>query len=334
MIGAQYKVLVLTDHSAHSESNSLYAIMQRMRMHKKCTHIDVASRGVLYNRPFFNDHDPSFLLAHRVTEDFQFIAKASMLEQDLKPAQLHEYDLVMLRLPRPISDDFLLWLEELFEGTPIVNKPSGIIKTSNKAFLLNFPELCPPIRLVHSVDDVLNFSKAFPIVLKPLREYGGKGIIKISDGVVDDGRRFHNTADYLSTIEKVLKAEGYLAMQYLKNVNQGDKRIIVVGGTIMASSLRLPAPDSWLCNVSQGGQSVPSDVTEEEKNIIHQIAPVLKEEGVLIYGVDTLVDDDGKRILSEINTLSVGGFIDAQTYTGLPIIQMTVDKIFNYAANA
>ena len=55
------------------------------------------------------------------------------------------------------------------------------------------------------------------------------------------------------------------------------------------------------------------------------------KEGVLIYGVDTLVDDNGLRTLSEINTLSIGGFPQAEQQTGKPIIKMLIDKIFEYA---
>ena len=120
-------------------------------------------------------------------------------------------------------------------------------------------------------------------------------------------------------------------MKYLKNVSKGDKRILVVGGQIMASSLRIPAVGSWLCNVSQGGKSVKSEVTMEEEDIVNTISPSLIAEGILIFGVDTLEDDDGKRILSEVNTLSVGGFPQAQKQSQRPIIKMTIDKIFKYA---
>ena len=119
-------------------------------------------------------------------------------------------------------------------------------------------------------------------------------------------------------------------MKYLKNVTQGDKRILVVGGKIMAASLRLPAPNSWLCNVAQGGISVPSELEKEEIDIIKTISPRLEQEGIFIFGADTLVNDDGKRILSEINTLSIGGFPQAEKQTGKPIVQDTINKIIKY----
>ena len=135
----------------------------------------------------------------------------------------------------------------------------------------------------------------------------------------------------MESLKESIEKDGYLSMKYLKNVSEGDKRILVVGGEILASSLRLPAKDSWLCNVAQGGKSVSSEVTEREREIIQTINPTLKKKGVLIYGADTLVDDDGKRVLSEVNTLSVGGFPQAEAQTGKPVINTLISKIFEYA---
>ena len=116
----------------------------------------------------------------------------------------------------------------------------------------------------------------------------------------------------------------------MKNVTQGDKRILVVGGQIMAASLRLPAENSWLCNVAQGGTSVTAQLETEEEAIIKTISPRLEAEGIFIFGADTLVDDDGKRILSEVNTLSIGGFPQAEKQTGRPIVRETINKIVNH----
>ena len=213
----------------------------------------------------------------------------------------------------------------------IVNRPSGIIRTSSKAFLLEVAEVCPPIRLVRSVEEVLAYAQEFPLVLKPLREYGGKGVIKIKGQDLDDGNQIYDAQKYLQQLRPVLESEGMLAMKFLKNVSQGDKRIIVVGGEIMACSLRLPAADSWLCNVAQGGTAVAATAEPEERELVATIHPKLAAAGVLIYGVDTLVNDDGQRVLSEINTLSIGGFPQAEQQQGRPIIQPTIDKIFQYA---
>ena len=302
-----------------------------MKKNPNCEYIDVASRGNTVNDGFFYGMSPEKLYARRIGNKFRFKAEDSMLESKLAEVDLNAYDLIFLRLPRPVSDQFLLWISDLFQDIPIINKPEGIINTSNKEYLLNFPDLCPPMKLCKSIEEVMEFSKQFPIVLKPLREYGGKGLLKISGNNCNDGKEDYDTFTYLKTIEKELKKDGYLAMEFMYKVTEGDKRILVVGGRIMASSLRLPAKDSWLCNVAQGGTSVAATSDPSEEAMITAIAPKMKEEGILIYGVDTLMGNDGKRILSEINTLSIGGFQNAQEQTGLPIIHITIHKMIEYA---
>jgi glutathione synthase len=302
-----------------------------MCKHPRCGEIDIATRGWSGNDPFFEEQNGTQLQVAAVTPDFAYTEGGDYLTKELRVADPKDYDLIFMRLPRPISDEFLMWLANLLADKAIVNHPRGVVETSTKQFLLNFPEVCPQMQLCHSTAEVLEFAAKFPIVLKPLREYGGRGLLKIDGDKLDDGTTLHDTSTYLKEIEGILQTDGMLAMKFLKNVNQGDKRILVVGGQIMAASLRLPAPDSWLCNVAQGGTSVPATPTPEEEAIIRKINPQLQQAGILIYGADTLVGDEGERMLSEINTLSIGGFPQAEQQTGRPVIQPTIDKIFKYA---
>ena len=326
-----YRTLVLTDHRGHSNQNSIYAILREMLKHPQCTQIDIASRGLSSNDRFFEMMQVESLFGTTVNAGFDYIAEGDDYVLGLKQLNVDDYDLVFLRLPRPISDEFLLWICDIFAQAVIINDPTGIIATSNKKFLLNFPSVCPDIRLCTSIDDVIDEFNKYPIVLKPLKEYGGRGLLKINSDQLDDGSTTHNTKEYLKTIETQLKSDGYLSMRFLKNVNQGDKRILVVDGEVMAASLRLPAKDSWLCNVAQGGTSIPAEVTNQELEIVKTIKPKLKEAGIFMYGVDTLVDDDGIRVLSEVNTLSIGGWPQAEEQTGRPLIKSMISKLFQYA---
>ena len=327
----EYRILVLTDHIGHSDQNSIYAILSQMLIHPRCHSIDIASRGLSENKHFFNGMQRDALLGNRVTSDFRYTKNGDCYLSNLRKLKPHDYDIVLMRLPRPISDDFLRWIEEVFSHATMVNKPSGIIVTSNKKFLVNLPELCPHIRLCMSIEDIKEEIARYPIVLKPLKEYGGRGLLRIDGDTVDDGNKEYDTSHYLEALKEDIEKEGILSMKYLKNVSEGDKRILVVASEILAASLRIPAKGSWLCNVSQGGTSVYTEVTLQEREIINTITPKLAQYGILIYGVDTLVDDNGDRILSEINTMSIGGFPQAEAQTGKPIIKSLIDKIFEYA---
>lgn len=323
-------VLVLTDFRGHSDQNSIYPLVRELSTRKEISHVDVSSRSFSECSEFFENKNLDALYGKTIDQSFDFDATELKHRNNLKKLDYTAYDLIWIRLARPISDEFLLWLEKEATGT-IFNRPSGIIRTSSKAFLTEVASVCPPIKLVHSVEEILAFAQKMDIVLKPLKEYGGKGILKINGDKLDDGKEIYPTKDYLNSISEYIQNEGYLAMKFLKNVSEGDKRILVVNGEILASSLRLPQKDSWLCNVAQGGTSVHSEVTEEEIKIIETISPILLSKGILIFGADTLMDDDGKRILSEVNTLSIGGFPQAEAQTGRPIIKQTINKIIEYA---
>jgi len=241
---------------------------------------------------------------------------------------LDTYDVVWLRLPPPLPKPFLIFLKHKFPNVIFINDPDGIYETGSKEFLMNFTDVCPPMRLCYSVEDILEFAVRFPIVLKPFREYGGKGIVKIKGDRVWEGKKEYLLSTFLQKIEK--SDIEYLAVKFLKNVGQGDKRIVVVDEKIIGASLRLPAKDSWLCNVAMGGRSIAGSVNEEEVKIIERINPLLSKLGIVMYGVDTLVDDDGKRVLSEINTSSIGGIPQMQKQQDLPLVKETTDEIWNY----
>jgi len=329
----RYKVLSLTDHGGHSKENSIYAILSQMSVHPQCDIVDVASRSNPVNNAFFENIDSTTLQVKNVDESFSYDPSGKQFIDNTSSTNLSDYDIIFMRLPRPVTDDFLHQLKKAAGDRIIINDPLGIITCSSKAFLVNFPEHCPPIQLCNSIAEVNAFSEQYDMVLKPLRAYGGKGLVKIVNGVLNDGVQDQDKDTYLKTIESELEEEGYLAMKYLTNVKNGDKRLIVVGGEILASSLRLPAEDSWLCNVAQGGKSVSSTPTDEEYDLVRKIHPKLEENGILIYGVDTLEDDNGLRILSEINALSIGGFPQAEAQTGKPIIKTMLDRFFKYAGS-
>jgi len=327
----KYKFLVLTDHSKHSNQNSLYALVAKLVQHPQCAQADVASRGNPKNDAFFHKHASDQLWALRADENFSFEEKGQQFLENTTNVSIKDYDVVFMRLPRPTTDTFLHYLKKTAHPNCIfVNDPEGIITTSSKKYLLQFPSCCPPMQLCHSEEEVLAFAEQYPMVLKPLKEYGGKGVVKIVNQVVSDGKEKVPLAAYLQKISPQLQEEGYLAMKYLKNVSEGDKRILVVNGNMLAASLRLPPDGSWLCNVAQGGRSVATEITPEEEAIINTITPALIEKGIVIFGADTLVDDNGKRVLSEINTLSIGGFPQSEQQSKRPVVQLAINGIFDY----
>ncbi len=319
------KALILTDHTDHSAENSLYALASELAIHPTITSVNVATRKTEANDAFFNCVKPVDLWATEINQHFTYDAHPHHLEQDIQKVDHQQYDFVWLRMPPPLSEKFLIYLAKIFEDKIIINDPMGIRKTGTKAFLLNFKAECPPMKLCKSLQEIIAFSQEFPIVLKPLRAYGGQGIVKIENGKIFEAKSQRKLADFMAQYEKA--PQEYLAVKYLKNVGQGDKRIIVIDSHIMGASLRMPPKGSWICNAAMGGSSFITSPAPEEIEIVTSIDPVMRAHGIVMYGIDTLVDDNGKRVLSEINTTSVGGLPQIARLKGQPLVTKGVDLI-------
>lgn len=325
----QYKVLILTDHSHHSIENAVYAFANIMQEHPLCDHLGIATRGNVKNDIFFKNMATDKLQVAQVGDDFAFDTLGRFFYKNVSQKSIGDYDLIWLRLPPPLSRPFLTFLKKVCSPKQvIINAPEGIYLTGSKEFLMNFLDLCPPMRVCRSVQDIVDFKKQFSIVLKPFREYGGKGIVRIEGEKVWIGKQLMTFDEFTSQLPPDEIA--YLGVKFLKNVTEGDKRIVVINGKIMGASLRMPAKGSWLCNVAMGGTAIHTKVTESEKYIIRRINPKLSRMGIVMYGVDTLMGDDGKRVLSEINTTSIGGLPQMAQFTGKPLVEETIDLIWQY----
>jgi glutathione synthase len=329
------KFLILTDHADHSDQNSLYALARKLAADGRTRTVFVASRSDGRNAFFFGGdiHQPLHGLV--ATPGFDFDATGEQFTCSPKTAGFTDFDAVWLRLPPPADPGFFASLTSLAPAAApiIVNDPRGMLETGSKSFLHHFPDFTAEVRRVQSAEEVQAFATETAIVLKPLGEYGGRGLVRIVNGLVEGDGIETPLYNWLETAKPDIKAGRYLAMKYLKNVSEGDKRILVVNGKIMGASLRVPAPGQWLCNISRGGTSVPAQVSQEEERMIAAIAPVLLDKGVVIFGVDTLMDDDGKRVLSELNTNSIGGFLQAEAQTGRPILQQTINGLYDYLSD-
>lgn len=323
--------LVLTDHRAHQAQNSLYELVRALQDQNPNARIEIASRGNSENEPFFYGHQEDEIHVQALTQDFHFDPNHRFFSKSKVLRKLSDYHWILLRLPRPVEASFFDFLTNNFDERKIINRPSGIEKTSNKLYLLNYQKWCPPMKHCQSMDDIKAFASQFPIVLKPLKNYGGKGLIRIDGNEV----WLENKASNWSELEESLQDEeaiNYLAMKFLNGVHLGDKRIMVSNEKILGATLRLPSKGSWLCNVSQGGSSIGVELEEREMEMVHSIIPDLRKEGVILFGIDTLASEDGVRYLSEINTLSLGGLAPADQFSQQPIIQRAAEGIWQYIA--
>jgi len=324
----KYSLLLLTDHGTHSEHNSFYGLFNAFARHPQIFKVSVASRAYAENSKFFAGDMKAELIGYE-PEASSYSEWQWPQSTELQPIEVDRYDIIFLRLPEPSAPDFFTQIEASFPKILFINRPKGILKAGSKSFLTQFPDLCPPLQLVSSPKEAIQLSKNMDIVLKPLRNYGGKGLLKIQDQVLYEG----NIQKQLADLDRLWDgSDGMLAMKYLPFLEAGDKRTVVAHGHIQFSTVRYPPPNSWICNVAQGGRSEMSEPTAEEIKIAKRLTPSLRDEGVVLFGFDTLVDESGKRKLSEINVQSIGGIVPAEKNSKEPISDRIVQHLINYAS--
>ncbi len=324
----KFRMLILTDHTNHTSENSLYDLAKALNRHPFANQVDLASRGVLENSNFFSGKLTDTIFVNPVTESFVFDKAGKYFKEGFREKPISIYDVVLLRLPPPLGKKLLDIFNVAFKHQLVINAPKAIYETGSKEFLTNFVDICPPLKVCRSIEDIIEFKNRFPIVLKPFREYGGKGIVRIENDKVWYNETTSSFSSFLQKLDPD-KIE-YLGVKFLKNVSLGDKRIVVVNGEVIGASLRLPKEGSWICNAAQGGKSKLTEVEEEELKIVAEVNAILSNKGIGIYGLDTLVADNGKRVLSELNTTSIGGIVQIAKLRNLPLVEKTADLIWKY----
>jgi hypothetical protein len=93
------------------------------------------------------------------------------------------------------------------------------------------------------------------IILKPLYGNGGAGVFRLA----------HGDENFASLMELFTQSfrEPFIAQQYLPDVKQGDKRIILVEGEPVGAINRVPAAGETRSNMHVGGKPVPAELTDQ-----------------------------------------------------------------------
>jgi glutathione synthase len=324
------RILVLTDHANHSVQDTLYPWLRSLNRRPEVAAVEVMSRAQPENAGIFQTFRSQTGLAGQVDEYFYPAKRAVYFSKEARLVSIQDYDWVLLRIPKPNPAALFEYLESIVDPAKLLNRPSGIREVGSKAFLQHYPEIAPRMRLCHSLAEVKAQAAQYgDVVIKPLFESGGRGIVRVKAGMIQDGTRSWTWDTYQPSLELMLE-EGVMVVEYLQRVGEGDKRILLANGQVLGSSLRLPAPGSWLCNVSQGGSSHSAEIDSDEQAIIDRLLPDMTAKGIMMVGLDTLVNNEGRRVLSEINASCPGGWYPTEITSGQPVVERLTDETLRY----
>ena len=210
---------------------------------------------------------------------------------------LADLDVILMRKDPPFDSQFLYstFILESAEklGTLIVNKPQSLRDCNEKVFATDFPECCPPVLITANAERIKQFYKEHSdIILKPLDGMGGASIFRVKP----------NDSNLSVIIETLTQhqTQSLMAQRFIPEIAQGDKRILLIDGNPVPFALaRIPAAGETRGNLAAGGRGEALPLTARDYWICEQVAPTLREKGLLFVGIDVIGD-----YLTEINVTS------------------------------
>ena len=231
---------------------------------------------------------------------------------------LSTLDVVWLRQDPPFDMAYLTTtylLDMLPATTLVVNNPSEVRANPEKLYIARFPDLVPPTLVTRNVAHIKAFrEKHQDIIVKPLYGNGGAGVFHVKPDDENLG----------SLLEMFLQGsrEPIVVQAYLKDVRQGDKRIILVDGEPVGAINRVPQEGEARSNMHAGGTPEPSKLTERDLQICAAIGGDLKARGLIFAGIDVI-----GNYLTEINVTSPTGLQEIRRFDGISLEEKIWDAI-------
>jgi glutathione synthase len=216
---------------------------------------------------------------------------------EVRDIGLGALDVILMRKDPPFDMEYIYSTYVLDRaeqaGALVINRPQALRDANEKAYTAWFPQCCPPTLMTREMDRIRHFLTAQgKIVVKPLDGMGGTLVFVLTNGDPN-----------LSVVLETLTARGTrltIAQKYLPEISQGDKRILLIDGEPIPYALaRIPAPGESRGNLAAGGSGVGVPLSTRDRWICSQVAPELRNKGLLFVGLDVIGD-----YLTEINVTS------------------------------
>ena len=241
--------------------------------------------------------------------------------------ELEDFDVVWMRKDPPVNNDFLYatYILSLLDEnkTKVLNNPTGIRESNEKLYSLFFPEVIPQSIVTKNISQLLDFLSEYggEMVVKPLDGHGGEGIFYVREGD-------RNTNVILESITK-FGTEYIIAQEFIKEVSEGDKRIIVLNGKPLGAVLRVPKPGGeFRSNFHSGGSPAKSDLTKRDIEICKVLAPRFRKDGLYFVGLDVI-----GGYVTEINTTSPTGVQEINRLNGVKLETQVIEFAEELCAN-
>jgi glutathione synthase len=230
-----------------------------------------------------------------------------------------DVDAIFMRQDPPFDLGYITathLLELIADKTLIVNDPASVRNAPEKILVLDFARFMPPTMITRSLADVRAFqAKHGEIVVKPLHGNAGSAVFHITA----DGKNLAALTELFGQVWR----EPFMVQAFLREVSEGDKRIVLVDGEVAGAINRIPGKGEIRSNLAAGGSAHATALTPEEQAICDALGPELKKRGLLFVGIDVI----GGRWLTEINVTSPTGIVAIETFSGTNVAGLILDCV-------
>jgi len=230
-----------------------------------------------------------------------------------------DIDVVLMRQDPPFDMGYITathLLERIAGETLVINDPASVRNAPEKVMVLDFRRFMPPTLVTRSLEEVQRFmARHGAIVVKPIHGNGGKAVFRVPE-----------SGENLSALFEVFNQmwpEPHMVQPFLREVAEGDKRIVLIDGVVAGAINRIPGEGEFRSNLAAGGSAQPTTLTPREQEICDALGPVLKERGLLFVGIDVI----GGKYLTEINVTSPTGIMAIDRFNGTDTPGMIWDAI-------
>ncbi|HMF29944.1 MAG TPA: glutathione synthase [Candidatus Lokiarchaeia archaeon] len=221
--------------------------------------------------------------------------------------QLDFFDLIFMRKDPPydLTYHYATQLLSLTQS-PVVNSPSALRSFNEKLIILPFPELIPETIVTAQASQIMSFLESHPdgIIIKSLDSYQGRSVEWIRDASPASTEVIRKYAFDFST--------PIMVQEFLPQVFEGDKRVLVLGGKAIGAVTRVPKQDSFLANFAQGGEGQLAEITSRDEEIVGTISDFLVKNGMLFVGIDII-----GGFMTEINITCPTGIVQIDNLNGV-----------------
>jgi glutathione synthase len=231
---------------------------------------------------------------------------------------LDDYDVVLVRQDPPFNIGYITatyLLEMASDKTLILNDPKSIRDNPEKLSMLNFKNIIPPTLISKNIEQCFNFQKKYKkTIIKPLYGNGGEGISKL------EGTNTLLKRKILKLISRY--KQPIVVQKYLKEIKEGDRRIILIDGEYVGSVARIPKKGSVTANFHTGGSAKKIGLVRRDKKICSILKPFLKKNKLFFAGIDVI-----GNYLTEINVTSPTGIQEINKLNRVKLEEFFWDRV-------